>query len=286
LKNGDVWLTSRRELDLSGRALIMGVLNVTPDSFSDGGKFLDVGVAFDRAHAMVAEGADIIDVGAESTRPGASPAPEEDEIARLIPVLECMGSEFPLPVSVDTSKAAVAALALDMGAEIVNDVSGLKGDPDMAGVVAGHNAGLVIMHMRGNPETMQSMTDYGDVTGDVLSELEESAQIAREAGIEPERIVFDPGIGFAKDHVQSCTLLNRLDRINVMQRPVLVGLSRKSYIGKILSLPVEDRIEGTIAASILSIIRGARILRVHDVKEVRRAVEVATAIMEECSGQV
>lgn len=286
MKNGDVWLTSRRELDLSGRALIMGVLNVTPDSFSDGGKFLDVGVAFDRAHAMVAEGADIIDVGAESTRPGASPAPEEDEIARLIPVLECMGSEFPLPVSVDTSKAAVAALALDMGAEIVNDVSGLKGDPDMAGVVAGHNAGLVIMHMRGNPETMQSMTDYGDVTGDVLSELEESAQIAREAGIEPERIVFDPGIGFAKDHVQSCTLLNRLDRINVMQRPVLVGLSRKSYIGKILSLPVEDRIEGTIAASILSIIRGARILRVHDVKEVRRAVEVATAIMEECSGQV
>jgi dihydropteroate synthase len=286
LKNGDVWLTSRRELDLSGRALIMGVLNVTPDSFSDGGRFLDPDVALDRAHSMVDEGADIIDVGAESTRPGASPAPEEEEIARLIPVLECMGSGFQLPVSVDTSKATVAALALEMGAEIVNDVSGLKGDPDMAGVVAGHNAGLVIMHMRGNPETMQSMTDYGDVTCDVMSELEESAQIAREAGIEPERIVFDPGIGFAKDHIQSCTLLNRLDRINVMQRPVLVGISRKSYIGKILSLPVEERIEGTIAASVLSIIRGARILRVHDVKEVRRAVEVATAIMEECSGQV
>jgi len=286
LRKGDVWLTSRRELDLSGRILIMGVLNVTPDSFSDGGRFFDPGAALDRARAMADEGADIVDIGAESTRPGASPVPEEEEISRLMPVLEGLAPGFPLPVSVDTCKARVAELALAGGAEIVNDVSGLKGDPGMAGVVAGHKAGLVIMHMRGHPGTMQSMNNYCDVTEDVRRELEESAGIAFKAGIEPERIVFDPGIGFAKDHIQSCTLMNKLDKLSILERPIMVGISRKSYIGRILGLPVEERLEGTIAAGILSIVRGARILRVHDVKEVRRAVDVATSILQECVDQV
>ncbi|MFQ6102690.1 MAG: dihydropteroate synthase [Candidatus Glassbacteria bacterium] len=281
MNNRDTWLTSKGKISLSGRVLIMGVLNLTPDSFSDGGKFTSVDAALDRALEMVNQGADIIDVGAESTRPDADPIPAEIELSRINPVLEGMGDDFPVPISVDTYKADVADVALNLGAEIVNDISGLKRDSEMAGVVARHKAGLVIMHMRGNSKTMQSLTNYRNLVADVRAELEESAQIALGKGIELERIVFDPGIGFAKDYLQSCILINRLAELSIMERPILVGVSRKSYIGKILNLPVEERLEGTIAASVLSMVRGASILRVHDVKEVKRAVEVAKVIMEE-----
>jgi len=264
----------------------MGVLNVTPDSFSDGGRFLASEAAVERAWAMVDEGADIIDVGAESTRPGAEPVTAEIELERLSPVIEGLGTNFPIPVSVDTYKSDVADRVLASGAEIINDVSGLRIDPDMAHVVARHRAGLVIMHMRGNPGTMQSLASYGDLVSEVRAELEESARIAESAGILPVRIVFDPGIGFAKNHVQSTVLLNRLQQLSIMDRPLLVGLSRKSFIGKILDLPVDQRIEGTIAAGIVSLVKGAQVLRVHDVKAVKRAVEVATAILEECQNLV
>lgn len=277
----DVWLTSKRCLDLGERVLIMGVLNVTPDSFSDGGRYVSGDRAIERAWQMIDEGADIIDAGAESTRPLALPVPEEIESERLAPFFSGLGSAFPVPVSVDTTKASVADMALSTGAEIINDVSGLKRDPRMAEVVARHRAGLVIMHMRGDPRTMQTLTDYENLIEEVRGELEESARLALRAGIEPRRIVFDPGIGFAKSGIQNCVLLNRLDQISVIGRPLLVGPSRKSFIGKILGLPVEERLEGTIAACVLAVLKGARVLRVHDVKEVKRAVEVATAIMEE-----
>ncbi len=286
MKDKIIWLTSKRKLSLSDRPHIMGVLNVTPDSFSDGGRFLASEAAVERAWAMVDEGADIIDVGAESTRPGAEPVTAEIELERLSPVIEGLGTNFPIPVSVDTYKSDVADRVLASGAEIINDVSGLRIDPDMAHVVARHRAGLVIMHMRGNPGTMQSLASYGDLVSEVRAELEESARIAESAGILPVRIVFDPGIGFAKNHVQSTVLLNRLQQLSIMDRPLLVGLSRKSFIGKILDLPVDQRIEGTIAAGIVSLVKGAHVLRVHDVKAVKRAVEVATAILEECQNLV
>lgn len=286
MKDKIIWLTSKRELSLSDRPHIMGVLNVTPDSFSDGGRFLASEAAVERAWAIVDEGADIIDVGAESTRPGAEPVTAEIELERLSPVIEGLGTSFPIPVSVDTYKSDVADRVLASGAEIINDVSGLRMDPDMAHVVARHRAGLVIMHMRGNPGTMQSLANYCDLVAEVRAELEESARIAESAGILPVRIVFDPGIGFSKNHVQSTVLLNRLQQLSIMDRPLLVGLSRKSFIGKILDLPVDQRIEGTIAAGIVSLVKGAHVLRVHDVKAVKRAVEVATAILEECQNLV
>jgi dihydropteroate synthase len=276
-----VWLTSKRSLDLRERVLLMGVLNVTPDSFSDGNLYFHGERALERAWQLIEDGADIIDAGAESTRPGAAPVTAEIELERLEPLLAHLDSSFPVPFSIDTTKARVAEAALSAGAEIVNDVSGLKKDPLMAEAVARNKAGLVIMHMRGDSLTMQSLVQYDDLTGEVRAELEESARIALEAGIDPRRIVFDPGIGFAKDGVQNCILINRLDQLSILDRPLLVGPSRKSFIGKILGLPVEERLEGTIAASVLAVLKGARILRVHDVKEVKRALEVTTAIMEE-----
>ncbi len=279
--NNYSWITSRRRIDLSERVLIMGVLNVTPDSFSDGGRWLSPDSAIERAREMVDEGAEIIDLGAESTRPGAVPVTGTEEIDRLSPVLEGLGSSFPVPLSVDTSKAAVAARVLDSGVEIINDVSGLKRDPEMAGVIARHGAGVVVMHMRGDPRTMQDRTAYRDLVGEVRAELEESAGIGLRAGITPEQMVFDPGIGFAKEWSQSCALINRLEELRIMGRPLLVGPSRKSFIGRILNLPLDERLEGTIAAGVLSMLRGAGILRVHDVREVRRAVDVAAAIMAE-----
>lgn len=280
------WSTSRRRIECTGRVLIMGVLNVTPDSFSDGGSYDSPDRAVERAWEMVDQGADIVDIGAESTRPGAPPVTEVEELDRLSPVIEGLGTSFPAPLSVDTYKSAVASRVLNSGVEIVNDVSGLKRDPSMADVIAGHGAGVVLMHMRGDARTMQDHTSYHDLIGDVRAELEESALFALRAGISAEQIVFDPGIGFAKDWCQSCTLLNRLEELRIMGRPLLVGPSRKSFIGKILDVPVEERLEGTIAAGVLAVLRGAGILRVHDIQEVRRAVDVTATIIEETQSPV
>ncbi|HEY0016248.1 MAG TPA: dihydropteroate synthase [Longimicrobium sp.] len=258
----------------------MGILNVTPDSFSDGGRFLDPADAVAQARRMAAEGADIVDVGGESTRPGAPPVSADEEAARVVPVLRALREALDLPVSVDTRRAAVAREALAAGADVVNDVSGLA-DAEMASVVAPSGAGLVLMHMRGTPETMQRLTDYGDVVDDVAAELAESLARADAAGIARERVVLDPGIGFAKTAEQNLELIASLDRIGAqLGRPMLLGASRKSFIGALLGgVPADARDAGTVGACVAGLARGARLFRVHDVRAARQALDVAWAVL-------
>jgi dihydropteroate synthase len=257
----------------------MGVVNVTPDSFSDGGRFLDPQRAVDHGIKLISEGADMLDVGGESTRPGARPVSESEEIGRIIPVIRSLRRSTDVPLSVDTTKAAVASAALDQGADIVNDISALRSDPEMAGVIAGAGAGVILMHMQGTPQTMQQDPRYADVVGEIRSFLQERTETAVSSGIPEEGIIVDPGIGFGKTCEHNLTLLRSLEAFADLGRPLCVGLSRKSFIGKVLDLPVEERLEGTIAASVLSINLGASILRVHDVREVTRAVQLAEAIL-------
>ncbi len=259
------------------RPRIMGILNVTPDSFSDGGRHLDPGRAAERARVMVERGADLVDVGAESTRPGARRVPADEEWERLAPVLEAL-ADLPVPVSVDTRKAEVARRAVEAGAAVVNDVSGLRHDGEMPGVAARTGVGLVLMHMRGTPATMQDDTDYDDVMGEVRRALEGSVRIALDAGCGRESLAVDPGIGFGKSAAGSRELIARLGELSALGRPVLVGPSRKSFIGRTLGVPVEERVEGTVAACVMAYERGARIFRVHDVEPVRRALDLAAAI--------
>lgn len=271
------WRVRDRLLPLD-RPLVMGVLNLTPDSFSDGGELGSVDRALRRAERLVEEGADLLDAGGESTRPGAGEVPAAEEARRVIPFLEAAVRRFDVPLSVDTRKAAVARAALDAGVQVVNDVTGLAGDPGMAPLVAGSGAGVVLMHMRGEPDTMMERTDYGDLVADVARELGEAVVRARHAGIDPDRIVLDPGIGFAKTGAQNLLLLRHLDRLAALGHPVMVGPSRKRFLGEILGLPPRERVEGTVAACVLAYARGARIFRVHDVRPVRRALTVARAI--------
>ncbi len=257
----------------------MGVLNVTPDSFSDGGAYLDLGAAVACAEAMVVEGAALIDVGGESTRPWAQPVTVEDELRRVVPVIERLARTVRVPISVDTSKAAVAERALDVGASIVNDVTALRGDRRMAQVVAAAaGVPVVLMHMRGTPQTMSGETAYGDVVGEVIEELQERIDEAVESGIARERLIVDPGIGFAKTAEQSVALIAQLDRLAVLDCPVLVGPSRKSFIGQVLDAPVEERVMGTAVAVCLSAWHGADIIRVHDVGLMRQVVRMTAAI--------
>jgi dihydropteroate synthase len=255
----------------------MGVLNVTPDSFSDGGLYVEPAAAVEHARRLVAEGAAIVDVGGESTRPGAEPVPVEVELARAEPVLEGLAG---LPVSIDTSKAAVARRALELGAELVNDVTALRADPELAGVVADAGAFVCLMHMQGEPRTMQSAPHYDDVVSDVLAFLEERVAFAVDSGIAEERICVDPGIGFGKTANQNLELLRRLDELGSLGRPVLVGVSRKSTLGKVLGDP--DATRGTIAASLGAAVaafeRGAWMIRAHDVRETVDALAVAAAV--------
>ena len=255
----------------------MGVLNVTPDSFSDGGLFVDPTQAIAHGKRAIDEGAVLVDVGGESTRPGAEPVPSEDEIARVEPVLEGLRG---LATSIDTSKAAVARRALDLGAELVNDVTALRGDPEMAGVVADGDAFVCLMHMQGEPRTMQVAPRYDDVVSDVLAFLEERVAFAVENGIAEERIAVDPGIGFGKTPDQNLELLRRLDELSTLGRPVLVGISRKSTLGKILGDP--SATTGTVAASVGAAVvafeRGASMIRAHDVRETGEALQVAAAV--------
>ncbi|HET7052747.1 MAG TPA: dihydropteroate synthase [Solirubrobacterales bacterium] len=255
----------------------MGVVNVTPDSFSDGGRYLDPQVAIEHGRELVKQGADILDVGGESTRPGAEEVGEEEEMRRVLPVIE--GLAGVATVSIDTSKAAVAQAALDAGASIVNDVTALRHDPEIGALCAERDATLVLMHMQGEPRTMQENPVYGDVVDDVKAFLVERMGVAVGAGVDEERIWLDPGIGFGKNLDHNLELLRRLDELRELGRPLVVGPSRKSFIGKIDGSPVEERLGGTIASSVLAAAEGADVLRVHDVAEVAQAARVASAIL-------
>jgi dihydropteroate synthase len=266
------------DIDLSA-PVVMGILNLTPDSFSDGGAIGSVDEALEKAHLLAAEGAGIVDVGGESTRPGAEPVPVEVEVARILPFVEAAASSLPVPLSVDTRRAIVARASLRAGAQVINDVSGLKHDSLMAQAVAEDGGALVLSHMRGTPATMDRMAGYGDVVAEVVGELRESLSLALEAGIPEERIVVDPGIGFAKTGRQSLTLLRELEALSTLGRPVLVGPSRKSFIGEITGRPPLERLHGTVAACVVAFLKGARVFRVHDVGPVVQALAVTRAIL-------
>jgi len=272
------WRIRGRTLSLE-RPLVVGILNVTPDSFSDGGRWMGPAAALERARRMVDEGADLLDVGGESTRPGAAPVLAGEELERVLPVLRAILADLRVPVSVDTRRAVVARAALEEGADAVNDVSAL-GDPEMAATVAASDAGLVLMHMRGTPETMQTLTGYGDVAEEVAAELQPALARAARAGIEAERIVVDPGIGFAKTAGQNLELIARLEVVGGrLGRPVLLGASRKAFVGALLGgVPAAERDAGTVGACVAGLARGARLFRVHEVRAARQALDVADAI--------
>jgi dihydropteroate synthase len=258
----------------------MGVVNVTPDSFSDGGRFLALEAAVARAERLAAEGADLLDLGGESTRPGAAGVGACAEIGRVVPVIEALRARgCTLPISVDTAKPEVARAALDAGADLVNDVTGLR-DPEMRRLLAETGAPAVLMHMRGTPADMQLHARYRDVAGEVAAELEAAMAEAVRAGVPAERIVLDPGIGFAKTAEQSLALLAGLPRLRALGRPLLVGPSRKSFIGAVTGAPVEARLPGTLAAVAACVLAGVELLRVHDVAEARQAALVAAAVRD------
>jgi dihydropteroate synthase len=272
------WLCRGRLLPLSRRVHVMGIVNVTPDSFFDGGSFFDRAAAVEHALQMVDEGADIVDIGGESTRPGAADVSPADELERVIPVVEAIAAASDVAISIDTTKAVVAKSALDAGAVIVNDISALRFDPGMADVVASYGAGVVLMHMQGSPRTMQSNPTYSDVVEDVAAELCGWALGARQAGIASAQIVLDPGIGFGKTREHNLLLLKHMDRLTGLGFPVLIGASRKSFIGTTLDVPVGERIEGTAAAVAWAAAHGAALVRVHDVRHMVRVVRMIEAI--------
>ncbi|HEV8571660.1 MAG TPA: dihydropteroate synthase [Actinomycetota bacterium] len=273
-----LWRCGPQTIDCAERTRVMGVLNVTPDSFSDGGRFFDPEAGVTRGVEMAAQGADFLDVGGESTRPGSETVPEEEERRRVIPVIKRLVAELDIPISIDTRKPAVAAAALEVGATIVNDVTA-GADPRTFEVAREAGAGLVLMHMRGEPATMQQLTDYQDVVTDVRDYLSQRVEAAVAAGLDRELLCVDPGLGFAKTEEQSLRLIRETDAFLSIGRPVLVGPSRKSFIGWALDLPVDERVEGTMAAVVFAVARGAHIVRVHDVKEAARAVRVTDAIL-------
>jgi dihydropteroate synthase len=258
----------------------MGVLNVTPDSFSDGGKFFDSQTAIKAALAMEASGADILDIGGESTRPGSGGISADEELARVLPVLKALASGLKIPISIDTRKAAVAEAAIAAGAQIINDVTGLRADPEIAAVAKRHRVPLILMHMRGEPRTMQSLPFARNAVRDVLSGLKESIAIARRAGVPKSQIIVDPGIGFGKSFHQNYELIARLPEIARLGYPILIGTSRKGFLGNTLDgAPPENRIWGTAATVAASILAGAHIVRVHDVAEMAQVARVADKVL-------
>jgi dihydropteroate synthase len=265
-------------IEFPGRPLIMGVVNVTPDSFFDGGRYFDTEAAVDHALRLVEEGADLLDIGAESTRPGADVVNEVEERRRAIPVVTAVAKAVTVPISIDTSKAAVAREALDAGAVLVNDVTALRGDSAMVDVVAKTGAGIVLMHMYGTPRTMQQAPCYDDVAGEISDFFEERIRFAMAHGIARRQIILDPGIGFGKVLVHNLTLLAQLTRFLQFECPLLVGVSRKAFLGQLVDRPVQDRQWATAAAVAVAVDRGAGILRVHDVRAMKDVVQVAAAI--------
>jgi dihydropteroate synthase len=274
------WKIVTRTLDLSHRPCVMGVLNVTPDSFSDGNRFFSPDIAVERALEMEQEGADIIDIGGESTRPGAEPVGSDEELRRIMPVLEKLSGRLTIPLSVDTFKSVVAKEALAAGAEIINDISGLSFDERMAEVIAESRAGLVVMHTRGRPAEMQNDTEYRSLLTEVIDSLRASLVQAEAAGVAADRIVVDPGIGFGKSTGGNLELLRRLPELSVLGRPIMVGTSRKSFIGKVLNCPDGGRLFGTAATVAVALTKGAAIFRVHDVRAMRDVVDMTKAIYE------
>ena len=273
-----------RRFTLGPRAWLMGILNVTPDSFSDGGQYFDTARAVDRGVELALEGADIIDVGGESTRPGSLAVPEAEELRRVVPVVAALRKRTAAFLSVDTTKAAVARAALEAGADIVNDTSAFRFDPAMPGVAARAGAAVVLMHMQGTPLTMQAAPHYDDLVGEIRGFLAERMRIAEAAGVGRERLIVDPGIGFGKSFEHNLELLRRQEEFHDLGRPLLLGFSRKAFLGRIFDRSAGERLEGTIAAAVLSVERGAHILRVHDVGPVARAVRTAEAILASDGG--
>ena len=265
-------IIGRREFDTEHNTYIMGILNVTPDSFSDGGRFDKMDAALLHAEKMIKEGADILDVGGESTRPGHVQITDEEEIARVVPVIEKLKKEFDVPISIDTYKSAVAEVAVCAGADLVNDIWGLKYDKNMAEVIAKSGAACCLMHNRERAE-------YNSFVEDVLDDLRETIAIAKKAGIADDKIILDPGVGFAKSYEQNLIITNNVDRLNELGYPVLLGTSRKSMIGLTLDLPSDQRVEGTVATSVIGVMKGCRFVRVHDVLENKRAILMTEAII-------
>jgi dihydropteroate synthase len=272
------WKLPNQTLTLGKRILIMGIVNVTPDSFSDGGKYFSTDAAVDHALRLSEEGADIIDIGGESSRPGSDPVDKDEEIRRVLPVLEKLQNRLSIPVSIDTYKSEVARMAIERGAVIVNDISALRGDPGMASLCAEKKVGVVLMHMKGTPQTMQESPDYKDVVGEIAGFFGERIMAAESAGIQRDAIVLDPGIGFGKLLEHNLKLLRHLYLFrDLYERPVLAGVSRKRFIGELTGSAVGERLPGTLAAAVMSVLRGAFIIRIHDVAACRAALKVAGA---------
>jgi dihydropteroate synthase len=279
-KSKDELKMMENQLPLGERPLVMGILNVTPDSFSDGGYFYSIDKAVAQGILMAEQGADIIDVGGESTRPGAVPVEAKEEARRVIPVIEKLKAKINLPISIDSRKADVAEKACLAGASIINDVSALKHDARIAEVAQRFNAYLILMHMRGTPETMQDKPHYDDLVGEITDFLGEAAQQAKSYGLPAKKIIIDPGIGFGKTVEHNFRIIKNIPKFARLGYPVLIGPSRKSFIGKTLNLPVEKRLEGSLAAAVSAAIYGADIIRVHDVLPTARALRIATEIRE------
>jgi len=266
-------------LSLAERVHVMGILNVTPDSFSDGGRYVDADAACAHAMAMIEQGADLLDIGAESSKPGAVAIDEEEERRRLLPIVRELCRRTTIPLSIDTTKAAIAEEALDAGAALINDISALRFDPRMASVVARSGAGVILMHMQGTPVTMQRTASYTYVVEDVRAFLAARLEVVQQAGIPRDRILLDPGIGFGKNCEHNVTLLNHLDAFQTLGRPIVVGVSRKAFLGKILGRTIDERLMGTAGAVAVAIMKGARVVRVHDVAPIRDVVKIVEAIM-------
>ena len=261
-----------RFFDTQNHTYIMGILNITPDSFSDGGKWNHLDEALRHTEAMIADGADIIDIGGESTRPGHTPVSAEEEAQRVLPVIEAVRKRFDIPISVDTFKSSVAESAIQAGADLVNDIWGLKYDPDLAGVIARKNAPCCLMHNRKEP-------DYTDFIADFLKDMQETIDIAKKAGIADENIILDPGVGFGKTYENNLEIINKLECMHTLGYPILLGTSRKSVIGLTLDLPADQRMEGTVATTVIGVMKGVAFVRVHDVKENYRALKMTEAIL-------
>ncbi len=285
LASQDVLTLRGRSLPLGARPLIVGILNVTPDSFFDGGRYADREAALDHASRLVEEGADIIEVGGESTRPGAEEVGREEECRRVVPVIERLVERLNVPIAVDTRWGRTARAALEAGASLVNDVSGLEADPSLAEHCAKVDAALVLMHMRGTPRTMRDQTHYGSLLGEIVDALARSIALAQRHGVRRERIIVDPGIGFAKRPEQNLVILKHLRALEVLGRPILVGASRKSFLGHLFGWPLEARLEGSLAAVAAAHAAGASFFRVHDVKETRKLLDTLHAIREAGCGE-
>jgi len=280
MRNNFILKCDGHTIDLTVKPALMGILNVTPDSFSDGGLYNTHQKAINRVDEMIAQGADIIDIGGESTRPGAEPVSEKEESARVIPVIKEIVRKFNIPISIDTRKTEVAKKALDAGAHIVNNVEGLKNNEILGKIVARYDVPIILMHMRGNPKTMQKDIKYRSVVSDIIEELKNSITLARDAGIREDNILVDPGIGFGKTTDDNLKIINRINDFKILKKSVVLGPSRKSFIGNVLNLNVSERLEGTLAVVAYASLKGVNIIRVHDVMQTRRVIDMVKAIKD------